>query len=143
MTHDEAIARRLIDEAFNEGRLDAIDSLMSPDFVEHQAMGPGSPTGREAPKAIVRSLRRGFSDFHLSVEDTATRGDTVWLRLRATGTHDGPFMGREPTGKPISVTVIDIMRIEDGKIVEHWGVPDGLALLAQIGGPGGAPPQRP
>lgn len=53
-----------------------------------------------------------------------------------------PSMGREPTGEPISVAVIDVMRIEEGKIVEHWGVPDALTLLGQIGGPvGGAPPK--
>lgn len=132
MTENESVARRLIEDAFNKGRLEAIDELMSPDFVEHQAIGPGVPTGREAPKAIVSMLRSAFPDFHLAIEDTALRGDTVWLRLRATGTHDGTFMGRQPTGKCISVTVIDIMRIQDGKIVEHWGVADRLGALQQL-----------
>lgn len=132
MTDDEAIVRRLIQEAFNEGRLDSIEALLAPDFVEHQSMGPGAPKGRDAPKAIVSSLRRGFSDFHLEVEDSALRGDTVWLRLRGTGTHDGPFMGRAPSGRRVSVMVFDVMRVERGKIVEHWGVPDALSLLRQI-----------
>jgi predicted ester cyclase len=132
MHHNEAIVRKFIDEAFNGGRLEAIDAMLSPDFVEHQALGPGAPTGRDAPRAIVSSLRRGFSDFHLDVEDVASQGDTVWLRLRGTGTHDGPFMGRAPTGKPMAITVIDVMRVRDGKIVEHWGVADRLAALAQL-----------
>lgn len=132
MTENEAIVRKFIDEAFNGGRLEAIDALLSPDFVEHQALGPGGPTGRDAPRAIVSSLRRAFSDFHLDVEDAASSGDTVWLRLRGTGTHDGPFMGRAPTGKRMSITVIDVMRLRDGKIVEHWGVADRLAALGQL-----------
>jgi predicted ester cyclase len=124
--------RRLFEEAFNQGRLSAIDELMSPDFVEHQGEGGGESQGRAVPKEIVTTLRRAFSDLHLSIEDSAARGDTVWVRLRATGTHDGPFMGREPTGRRIAITVIDIMRLADGKIVEHWGVPDALAALRQI-----------
>ncbi len=132
MTDNESVVRKLIEEAFNQGRLEVIDELMSPDFVEHQTLGHGAPAGREAPKVIVSMLRLAFPDFHLTIEDTASRGDTVWLRLRGTGTHDGPFMGRQPTGKRISVPVVDIMRVANGKIVENWGVADRLGALQQI-----------
>lgn len=132
MNENEAIVRNFIDEAFNAGRLEAIDALLSPDFVEHQALGPGAPTGRDAPRAIVTSLRRAFPDLHLAVEDATSSGDTVWLRLRGTGTHEGPFMGRAPTGKRMAITVFDVMRLRDGKIVEHWGVADRLAALGQL-----------
>lgn len=132
MTDAAAILRRFIQKAFDEGRPDAVDAPTAPDFV-----APGGPRGREAPKAIAPSLRRAFSDFHLAIEDSATRGDKVWLRLRGTGTHDGPFMGRAPTGRRISVTVIDVMRVVDGRIVEHWGIADGLAARRQIEGPAG------
>lgn len=135
MHDNEAIVRTFFEEAFNRGRLDVIDTLFSPEFVEHQAFGPDAPAGRDAPKAVVTSLRRGFSDFHITIEDTAASNDTVWVRLRATGTHDGPFMGHAPTGNRIAVTVIDIMRLAHGKIVEHWGVADSLAALRQIEAP--------
>jgi len=134
MSADEDIVRKFIHEAFNEGRLEAIDDMTTPAFVEHQDLGPNPPQGRDGPKAVVSSLRRAFSDFHLAVEDAASRDGTVWLRMRATGTHDGPFMGRAPTGKRISVTVIDVLRVADGKIIEHWGVADRLGVLSQIDG---------
>lgn len=71
MDANEAIVRKFIDEAFNQGRLESIDELLSPDFVEHQRFGPTSDRGRQVPKQIVNTLRRAFSDFHLAVEPGA------------------------------------------------------------------------
>ncbi len=59
-------------------------------------------------------------------------GDTVWMRFRVHGTATGPFLG-PPSGRPVDITVVDIARVGDGRIVEHWGVPDRFALLAQTG----------
>ena len=61
----------------------------------------------------------------------------MWFRIRSTGTNDGPMWGRPPTGRPIDITVIDVMRVVDGRMVEHWGVADRLAVLKQIGAMGG------
>ena len=61
----------------------------------------------------------------------------VWFRIRSTGTNDGPMWGRPATGRPIDITVMDVMRVADGRIVEHWGVADRLAVLKQIGAMGG------
>ena len=85
-------------------------------------------------KAVIRSLRTGFSDFKLVIEDLVVAGDTVWIRNRATGTHDGIFAGVPGSGRSIDITVFDVLRVVDGKIVEHWGVPDRLGALIQIGG---------
>jgi predicted ester cyclase len=60
-------------------------------------------------------------------------GDVVWTRNRATGTNDGSFLGNPPTGKPMSIDVFDVLRVVNGKIVEHWGVPDRLGVLFQLG----------
>jgi predicted ester cyclase len=60
----------------------------------------------------------------------------VWFRIRATGTNDGPMWGRPATGRPIDITVMDVMRVVDGRMVEHWGVADRLAVLKQIGAMG-------
>jgi predicted ester cyclase len=131
MERNESIVRDFFEQAFNQGRIGAIDKLMSPDLAGHQNVGGREGCG--APERVVSLLRQAFSDFHLAVEDVASRGDSAWVRLRATGTHDGPYMAHPPTGRPIEVTVIDILRVANGKIVEHWGVPDGLASLRQIG----------
>ena len=127
------IFRRVIEQGFNRGNLEVVDELFSPGFVEHQPLGSDAPPGRDAPAAIILSLHRSFSDFSLAIEDMACEADRVWARLRATGTNDGPYHGHPPTGKRISADVIDVVRIEDGRIVEHWGVPDRLAILHQLG----------
>ncbi len=68
----------------------------------------------------------------MTIEDILVDGDRVWARCTATGTNLGPFMG-PPTGNTIEVTVFDICRVQAGRIVEHWGVPDRFTLLQQIG----------
>jgi predicted ester cyclase len=130
---EEAIVRRLIEEGFNDGRLDVADELISPQLVEHQSFGPGHAPGAEGVKAVIASLRRAFSDFHLTIDDLAVAGDTVWLRMTGTGTNDGSFMGNPPTGRPMRTDVFDALRVENERIVEHWGVPDRLGTLFQLG----------
>jgi predicted ester cyclase len=129
----EAIVRRLIDEGFNQGRLDVANELISPQMVEHQNFGPDHAPGADGVKAVIASLRRAFSDFHLAIEDVAVQDDTVWLRLTGTGTNDGSFMGHPPTGRRMRTDVFDALRVRDGRVVEHWGVPDRLGVLFQLG----------
>lgn len=69
----------------------------------------------------------------MRVEDVAAAGDRVWMRFAARGTNLGSVMGRPPTGKKMTIDVIDIARFKDGKIVEHWGVPDQLGMMIQLG----------
>jgi predicted ester cyclase len=132
-TDPEHVVRRLIDEGFSSGRLEVCDELVSDENVEHQQFGPGHAPGAEGVKAVITSLRNAFSDFRLTIEDLVVAGDTVWTRNLATGTHDGVFAGNAPTGRPIRITVFDVLRVVDGRIVEHWGVPDRLGALIQIG----------
>lgn len=129
----ERVARRLIDEAFSLGRLDVCDALVADTLIEHQDYGPDHPAGPAGVKAVVTSLRRAFSDFHLAIEDLVVAGDTVWLRNLATGTNDGPYMGHPPTGRRFRAQVFDVLRVTGGRVVEHWGVPDRLAVLRQLG----------
>ena len=129
----EHIARRLIEEGFNAGDLSVADELTAPDIVEHQNFGPDHAPGAEGVKATITSLRRAFSDFHLAIDDLVVSGDTVWLRLTGTGTNDGSFMGHPPTGRKMRTDVFDVIRVADGRVVEHWGVPDRLGTLFQLG----------
>ena len=82
---------------------------------------------------MIASLKRAFSDFHLEIQDLTVAGDTAWARLVATGTHDGPFMGQPPTGRRFRADVFDVVRVVDGRMVAHWGVPDRLGVLRQLG----------
>lgn len=69
---------------------------------------------------------------HFTVEDSVVKDDHVWVRVRGRGTNSGPFFG-PPSGHPVDITVFDQARVVDGRIVEHWGVPDRFALLEQTG----------
>ena len=129
----ERVVRRLIDEAFSQGHLGVCDELIADDIVEHQDYGPGHAPGSAGVKAVVTSLRRAFSDFKLEIEDIVVTGDTVWARNVATGTNDGTYMGHPPTGRTFRVDVVDVMRVVSGRVVEHWGVPDRLGVLLQLG----------
>jgi steroid delta-isomerase-like uncharacterized protein len=129
----EDVARRLIEEGFNEGRLEVADELTASELVEHQNFGPTHPPGAEGVKAVIASLRRAFSDFRLEIEDLTVADEHVWLRMTGTGTNDGPFMGNPPTGRTMSTPVFDVIRVRDGKMIEHWGVPDRLGALFQLG----------
>ena len=128
---NEQVYRRLVDEVFNQGRLDAADELVAPDCVEHQRGGLGD--GPDGVKRTARMLRSAFPDFSLTIADLAVDGDKVWARQRGGGTNTGSFFGFPPTGKTADIEVFDSVRIENGRIVEHWGVPDQLGMLAALG----------
>jgi predicted ester cyclase len=133
LTSPEAVARRLIDEGFTLGRLEVADELIADDLAEHQDYGPSHAAGPAGVKAVIASLHRAFPDFRLTIQDLWVAGDTVWTRNVATGTHDGPFLGYAATGRSMQITVFDVLRVAGGKVVEHWGVPDRLGALVQIG----------
>ena len=133
MSSAEQLARRLIEAGFNEGDLSVADDVISPEHIEHQYFGPDHAPGPAGVKAVIASLRAAFSDFHLAIDDLVVDGDKVWLRMTGTGTNDGSFMGHAPTGRHMHSDVVDVVRVEGGRIVEHWGVPDRLTTLFQLG----------
>jgi len=132
MSTEQNIAtfRRVIEEGFNKGNMDALDDCFASDYLEHQFDLP--PT-LEGFKGSIRYLRNTFAEFSLTIEDMITQEDMVWMRMTGRGTHSQEFMGRPPTGKSFEITVVDICRFEKGKIIEHWGVPDRFHLIAQLG----------
>jgi predicted ester cyclase len=125
-----AAFRTLIEVGFTKGDLSVADEFVSPGAVEHQR---GSKPGIEGVKATITILHEWFSDFELEIVQLAADGDTVWALNRARGVNTGSVMGFPPTGKSIEIDVIDVARFEDGKLVEHWGVPDQLGMLIQLG----------
>ena len=125
-----AATRRFIREGFTQGRLEVCDELVAEDMVEHQR---GLRSGPDGAKDTIRTLHAWFSDFELRIEDVAATEDTVWIRCTGSGVNTGSVFGHPPTGRRTSITVVDVLRWRDGRLVEHWGVPDQLGLLVQLG----------
>lgn len=119
MPDPETVPRRLIDEGFSGGNLDAADELVADGLRRRQVRH------RVAPPRLLRLPPR--------VADLVVDGERVWARNVGSGTNDGPFMGHPPTGRTTQIEVFDVVRVRDGKIVEHWGVPDRLGALLQLG----------
>jgi steroid delta-isomerase-like uncharacterized protein len=129
---NKAIVRRFVDEVQIGGNIDAIAELCSPEFVNHSAP-PQVPSNREGVRQLTAMFRQAFPDSYLTVEDMVADGDKVATRKTFHGTHQGEFMGIPPTGLQVSIGLIGIVRIADGKVVEHWSIEDTLGMMQQLG----------
>jgi steroid delta-isomerase-like uncharacterized protein len=125
------INRRFV-EIFNSGDVDALDEVVAANYVDHDPT-PGQAADREGLKQWLRRSREAFSDVSFSVEDEIVEGDKVCVRSRFSGRHTGEFQGMPPTNRTVSAQSIDILRIENGKAVEHWGIVDAAGMMQQLG----------
>ena len=133
----EALARRFLAEVLNGPDIAAIQALVRPLYLDHSAPAlRGSEL--ESLRAFLGLWRDAFPDVRFAVEDCFSDGEArVALRVVATGTHRGPFLGQAPTGRAIRVEGLTVFRCWGGQIVEHWAHFDTLGLLRQLGA---APP---
>ena len=130
---NKALARQLVEEVINQGNMNLVDALLGIDFIEHEELPPGMPAGREAVKQMPAMLHSAFPDFHATINDLIAEGDKVVVSMTWSGTQQGEWMGMPPSGKRMSINVIDILRVADGKFVEHWGLMDGMTMMQQLG----------
>ena len=127
------LVHRLNEEFHNQGRIQEVtERHFAPDFVNHSAP-PGLPPTREGNAAFSTAFRQAFPDYHVTIHDVIAEDDKVVTRKTFAGTHQGEWMGIPASGQKISFGGIDIVRIADGKVVEHWGEFDMLTLFQQIG----------
>ena len=129
---NKAIIRGFVDEIVNKGNMAAADEFLASGFTIH------FPTlhtleGADAFVEIPTAVRSAFPDLVETIEDLIAEGDRVVERATIRGTHRGEFMGRPPTGKPVTWTGNFIYRLEGGKIVECWAEPNFLGLVLQTG----------
>jgi len=143
---DHASTMRATYERINSGDVAGFGDLLADNFVEHdfepQRGGPDLPPNKDGTLSFFRVLLSAFPDLHMAVEDLLVSGDKTVARVRATGTHQGEFVGVSPTGNRVDVELIDIMRFDDADLVcDHWGVGDMLSLMQQIGAVAMGPPE--
>jgi steroid delta-isomerase-like uncharacterized protein len=120
------------EDLINAKDLNTALSLLSPNFVDHTPP-VGLPPGVEGVRAFFTMQFAAFPDGHITLQDMIAEGDKVVNRMIGEGTHQGEFMGMPPTGKRVTWSFIDIWRIADGKIVEHWVEADMMSLMQQLG----------
>ena len=127
---NKALTRQFF-ERISSGDLSAVDELVSDDYVEHEQV-PGLASGKAGTRQLFEMFHSAFDQAALEVEDMIAEGDKVFVLARMTGTQLGEFMGIAPTGNTIDVNICDYFRIDDGKLVEHWGVMDAAAMMQQL-----------
>jgi len=128
---NKALARRIFEQVWNEGNLDAVDEILDASYVSH-GLGVEPLSGSTAFKQFVSAYRHAFPDVHFAVEDQLAEGDKVATRWTAVGTHKGELMGIAPTGKQVTVTGLTIGHYAGGKLVEAWDNWDALGMLQQL-----------
>jgi len=137
-----ATVRKLF-EAFNHDDPRPYDELVAPEYAGPQ----GNQRGPAALRLVAAGLRAAFPDLHYALDEVLAEGDDVAVRWHWTGTHQAPFRGYAPTGRPVTNTGLGIFRVRDGKIVSSTIETDRLGFLQQIGvvpegvGTGAKPPQ--
>ena len=128
---NKALVRRLVEEIFAHGRPDAVDELIAPDFVSHTWGITDDP--RVQLKAITERVHAGLRDVEFEINDLVAEDDRVAVRLTASATVIGEFMGVPADGKRYEIGEIHLFRIGDGQVAEHWHQHDRLGLMQQLG----------
>src|SRR5439155_22708506 len=113
--------------------LGVVDAMCAPNSRLHATLSGPDAIDRDQVKHLVRSWRSSFGDGRIEIEDIVAEGDLVAAGMRVTGMHTGEFKGIQRSGKEVSYGSMTFLRIQGGKIVEHWGLLDMPTLLEQIG----------
>ena len=133
MPDGTGLIKRFYTEVLEGGNLALIDEMVSDDLVDHDPM-PGQSPSKDGVSFFVKTMRAAFPDLKATVMEPApVDGNLEALYVVLTGTHQGDLMGVAATGRKVEFSGIDIVRIEDGNVVEHWGATDTMALMQQIG----------
>lgn len=126
-----ALYRRLIDDGVGIGRLDTLDEILAPG-IELPTVAPAGEPTIAGLKAVNTAFRAAFPDLRATIDEVVANGDWVSARLTWTGTNTGDLFGQPPTGRSVSVTEMEIVRCENGRIVELRQVIDLPGLMAQL-----------
>jgi steroid delta-isomerase-like uncharacterized protein len=134
MNRNEEIARKAF-KVWETGNLNEVDELTDPDFKEHtpDPTFQSDKKGIDYVKDLIQSVRKGFSDLKITINDVITSENKAVVYSTWTGKHTGTFNDIPPSDNEINFNNIDILEIRNGKITGHWGLSDNLSLLMQMG----------
>lgn len=130
--HEQLIIR-YFEEAWNQGKLEVLDEIISANYLNHSPGMPNLVPGPAGLKPIIAGIRKAFPDLKYVIKNMVVTDSQVAVHTVMHGTHTGDFFGLAPTGKVIQVNQMQIERIAHNQIVEHWRVTDELGLMRQLG----------
>ncbi len=130
---NKEIVNRLINEFVNEGNEAVADQLLAEDYVRYDPDAPSGAQGADEFKEMIRMFGEAFPDAEVKIEEMIGEGDLVVFRGTETGTHEGEFVGHEPTGETFEITGLAMHRVRDGQIAETWANWDMLGMMQQLG----------
>jgi steroid delta-isomerase-like uncharacterized protein len=134
----KAVVRRNTDEVQSGGNFEVFEKLFADDFLDHTPQ-PGRTPDKDGARQLYKILRTAFPDFHAEIHWQLAEGDRVTTYKTYHGTHHGDFLGVAPTGRRIQFETVDVMRVQGGRITEHWGVANLFSLKQQLGA---SPPRQ-
>src|ERR1700750_2098233 len=129
----KAVIRRNTEEVQGGGNFAVFEELFADNFLDHTPQ-PGRTPDKNGARQLYQMLRAAFPDFHAEIHWQLADGDRVTTYKTYHGTHEGPFLGVAATHRKIHFETVDVMRVQHGKITDHWGVGNLLSLMQQIGG---------
>ena len=129
---DHAATMRRLYDLISAGDIDGFGEFVADDFVEHEET-PGLEPTKEGVKQLFHMYSAAFPDLRMEAQDVLASGDKVAARVRATGTHQGEFMGAAPTGRHVTFTGMRLFRMAENKIAESWVNIDERGLQEQLG----------
>jgi predicted ester cyclase len=129
---NQKIIKRYFDEVWNKGKVDVLDEIMDQYYINHSPGMPNPNLGPEGLKPIILGIRKAFPDLKFEILNMVVTDDQVAIHCIMHGTHLGDLFGMAPTGKTVRVNQMQIERIKNGKIIEHWRQSDDLAMLKQL-----------
>lgn len=130
---NKAVITRYFEEAWNQGKLDVLDEIIDPHYINHSPGMPNPKPGPEGLKPIIAGMRKAFPDLRFEIKNMVVTDKQVAIHCVMHGTHQGDLFGMPPTGKIVKVNQIQIEHIVNGKIIEHWRQSDDLGMLQQLG----------
>ncbi|HVI46387.1 MAG TPA: ester cyclase [Chitinophaga sp.] len=130
---NKKIVQRYFNEVWNQGHLNVLDELLSAGYINHTPSTPNPPIGPGGLKPIVTAFHKGVPDLHYEIMDIIANDSMAVARVVVTGTQQDSLFGLPPTGKKFTVNQINIEKIVNGKIAEHWRVTDDLTMMRQLG----------
>jgi steroid delta-isomerase-like uncharacterized protein len=128
----KAVVQRNTEEVQSRGNFDVFEELFTDDFVDHTPQ-PNTTPDKKGVRDLYHRLRGAFPDFHADIHWQTADGEMVTTYKTYHGTHLGMFLGVAPTGRKIYFETVDVMRVRNGKITDHWGVANLFSLMQQLG----------